>query len=178
MLRIKKLGLEQEVIRLRSMGLSSRDISKEFRKKEMDISHMSVERFLNSSNDISREVISKNYELKEKLVSQKLNVHDQIIDTCNLLKRRIEELDNSKDHRALQGYIRELREQLHLIVKLSGGDLTNNNIEKQEINLYQLNQAANSIIVQLADAGKIQILDPELKETYDRTKRREKMGNY
>jgi len=171
MKQIERLDLQQQIIEMRAKGLSSRDIAKELSNAGIEASHMSVFRFLKSSDETSREVISRSFELQEKLAEQKLDVHEQLLHLFSLVKGKLDELENSTDHRSYQGYLRELRELLQFIAKLTG-ELTG--VAAMENNepmiVFRINQALSSLIAKFADEGKITINDPELQHHYNHVK--------
>ena len=120
MLQIQRLGLEKQVVELRAKGLSNREIAKEFGKQGIKVSHMGVSRFLNSSKKVEKTIISEKKELREELARQKLDIYQQVIDAIKLVKRKIDDLEKTNEHYALQGYLKEFRSQLEFVAKMVG----------------------------------------------------------
>jgi len=121
MFQIQRLGLEKQVIEMRAKGLSNREIAVQLKKQfGIEMSHMSISRYRNSSKEIEKSVIGKKKELREKLAQQRLDIHQQIIDSIKLIKRKIEKLENTDEHYALQGYFKELRAHLEFVSKQLG----------------------------------------------------------
>src|SRR3989338_7758739 len=120
MLQIQRLSLEKQIVELRAKGLSNREIAKEFGKQGIKVSHMGVSRFLNSSKKVEKTIISEKKELREELARQKLDIYQQVIDAIKLVKRKIDDLEKTNEHYALQGYLKEFRSQLEFVAKMVG----------------------------------------------------------
>lgn len=117
--KIKKLGLEKDVIRLRGRGLGSREIAKQLSKESGEyISHMSIVNFLNSSEDIIGEIGNEQKSYKEEILFTVRDVLIGIGDVNDILMDRFYQLSENGSVEELVMVAEEIRKQAELVHKI------------------------------------------------------------
>lgn len=137
--KVVKYDLQSDVIELRARGFGVRETAKRLSSKVGKyISHMSVQNYLQSSKDIGIKTVAKEQQLREKLTNQQLDIYQELINVNKIVKKKIEELEDTTQHRDLLGYLKEIRSQSELIAKLLGELTPSGSVSvRQTINLQE-----------------------------------------
>ena len=150
---LQNQSLDNRIVDLKASGLSLREIASQLQKEGFDLSHMTIKRYLDNSNSLTQDIISKREELQEKLAEQQLDIYDQLIGLNKILSSRIESLSDTDEHKALIDYIKETRCQIELISKLLGqlqpqSTIFNNNFIQNNLNQL-IDNISNEQLVEL-----------------------------
>lgn len=170
--KIIKHHLEEEAIRLRSQGFGYIGISNQIKEKHgIELSFMSVKRFLDSNNEIISEVTAKKEEYKEKLARFHWDIIDGIVATQMALDNLIEKHED--DWRAHATFLRMKLSIINLLFKLEDNMKPQHKFQK--IDMTAIKDSINKEMMSLlkgskVKGGKLIVSNPALIEYYTKMK--------
>ena len=158
--------LPQRIAKLRAgsngMPLSFREISELLNEEGINVSHMTVKRLLENSQDTALAYTQGHAIAKEK-------AQEEFLDTVNQMKGInkktwdiIEHLEESGDMKTSLFAIKEVREQLKLqneiLKKISPTGNQTMNVKEQTVNIVNMSVNIRKIMTRLEERGYIKIL--------------------
>jgi len=118
--KVAQYNLQDDIIELVLQGESSKSIARIFKKRGIEISWMTIQRWINKNKEIIHLKTLQNDTVKERVVTNTLNASESILELTGITKRilfnSLQDGDRASSLRALE----RLEKQLLLYTKLVG----------------------------------------------------------
>jgi hypothetical protein len=146
-------------------GRSARETALGLQERGYDVKEQDVVNYIRTTKGNLSEVE------RRELSKQLMNVVSEMFERIGKLKKKSNEYEDDPDAIKIWLYIDgELRKAFELYAKLTGQLIHSPIIQKNTINITQINQQIEKKIVELVDTGEIALKSDRMKYIYEQAK--------